>query len=91
MKIKREKEKKNKEFKLNNSMLLFVMLAGYFLLVLSLFTAFELLKLANTLSLIQILSITIPIIVLLYKKSEKTKDILIVIGIYLFILLFVVL
>ena len=89
MKIKREKEKKNKEFKLNNSMLLFVMLAGYFLLVLSLFTAFELLKLANTLSLIQILSITIPIIVLLYKKSEKTKDILIVIGIYLFILLVV--
>ena len=75
MKIKGKKEKKNKEFKLSNSMLLFVMLAGYFLLVLSLFTAFELLKLTNTLSLIQILSITIPIIVLLYKKNEKTKDI----------------
>lgn len=89
MKIKGKKEKKNKEFKLNNSMLLFVMLAGYFLLVLSLFTAFELLKLTNTLSLIQILSITIPIIVLLYKKNAKTKDILIVIGIYLFILLVV--
>lgn len=89
MKIKNKKEKEKKEFKLTSSMTLFVMLACYFLLVLLLFTVFELLKIENTLGLIQIISVIIPIIVFLYQKKEKSKDMLVIIGIYLFILLVV--
>ena len=39
--------KKNKDFKLNNSMILFTMLSAYFLLILVMFTAFQLLKVSN--------------------------------------------
>lgn len=79
--------KKNKDFKLNNSMILFTMLSAYFLLILVMFTAFQLLKVSNFLGIIQILSIIIPIIVLLYKIPKRNKDNVFVIAIYLFILL----
>lgn len=79
--------KKNKGFKLNNSMILFTMLSAYFLLILVMFTAFQLLKVSNFLGIIQILSIIIPIIALLYKIPKRNKDNVFVIAIYLFILL----
>lgn len=79
--------KENKDFKLNNSMILFTMLSAYFLLVLVMFTAFQLLKVSNFLGIIQILSIIIPIIALLYKIPKRNKDNVFVIAIYLFILL----
>jgi hypothetical protein len=79
--------KENKDSKLNNSMILFTMLSAYFLLILVMFTAFQLLKVSNFLGIIQILSIIIPIIVLLYKVPKRNKDNIFVIAIYLFILL----
>ena len=79
--------KENKDFKLNNSMILFTMLSAYFLLILVMFTAFQLLKISNFLGIIQILSIIIPIIALLYKIPKRNKDNVFVIAIYLFILL----
>ncbi len=79
--------KENKDSKLNNSMILFTMLSAYFLLILVMFTAFQLLKVSNFLGIIQILSIIIPIIVLLYKVPKKNKDNIFVIAIYLLILL----
>lgn len=79
--------KENKSFKLNNSMILFTMLSAYFLLILVMFTAFQLLKVSNFLGIIQILSIIIPIIALLYKIPKRNKDNVFVIAIYLFILL----
>lgn len=70
------------------SMKLFTMLSGYFLLVIVLYTLCQFVRFKNCLGLIQILSITIPLIVYLLtiKNRKRLKINLIVIGIYLFLL-----
>lgn len=70
------------------SMKLFFMLSGYFLLVLILFNVFKIIKFNNPLGLIQILSLIIPIIIyLILNKNIKLIKQLIVIGGYLFLLI----
>lgn len=85
MKKNKENITLNKTF--NNSMHLFAMLAGYFLLVLILFSIFQFLNVKNTLELIQIISVIIPIIVFLFKSIDNNKNKIIILVIYLFLLL----
>ena len=97
MKKKKDKEKlkdKLKEkFKLvnimnNDSMKLFSMLSLYFLLVLVIYTLFQFFNFNNGLSIVQILSLIIPIILyLLTNKDKKINVKLTIISIYLFLLL----
>ena len=87
-----KKNKKNKadfisKENFNSSMNLFSLLAGYFLLILILFSIFQFLNIKNMLGLIQILSIIIPIIIYLFKDIDTKKSKIIVIIIYLFLLL----
>lgn len=91
MKKKLEKEKNTPAdiFK-NESMKLFTMLGGYFLLVLVLYTGFQILNInKNCLGIVQLLSVLIPITVyLLAGQQEKSlKKRLITIVSYLLILL----
>ena len=73
----------------NESMKLFTMLSGYFLSVLLLYSIFQFFKIQN-LSLIQILSITIPIIsYLIVNKKNQIKKQLITVVLYLLILLII--
>lgn len=73
----------------NNSMNLFILLASYFLLILLFYTTFQILNIKRTLSLIQILSIVIPIIVylLIDKPRKNLKPTIVIICIYLFLIL----
>ncbi len=87
-----KKNKKNKadfisKENFNSSMNLFSLLAGYFLLILILFSIFQFLNIKNMLGFIQILSIIIPIIIYLFKDIDTKKSKIIVIIIYLFLLL----
>ena len=90
MKIKKEKqEKKAKSFiedmMETDSMKLFTMISSYYLLVLIVFSIMQLLNIIN-LSVVQILSISIPIIIyLLIKNNQSNKKKLITIIIYLLI------
>lgn len=86
-KNKKNKKDANSKENFNSSMNLFSLLAGYFLLVLILFSIFQFLNIKNTLGLIQILSIVIPIIVYLFKDIDTKKSKITVIIIYLFLLL----
>ena len=86
-KNKKNKKDTNLKEKFNSSMNLFSLLAGYFLLVLILFSIFQFLNIKNTLGLIQILSIVIPIIIYLFKDIDTKKSKITVIIIYLFLLL----
>lgn len=86
-KNKKNKKDANSKENFNSSMNLFSLLAGYFLLVLILFSIFQFLNIKNTLGLIQILSIVIPIIIYLFKDIDTKKSKITVIIIYLFLLL----
>ena len=66
---------------------LFSLLAGYFLLVLIFFSIFQFLNVKNTLGLVQILSIIIPIIIYLFRDVDNKKSKVYVIVVYLFLLL----
>lgn len=82
----------NKNKMLNNySMKLFFMLAGYFLLVLALYTICQFVKFDNCLGIVQILSITVPIIIfiLFEKNKDKLKPIIITLCTFLFVLLII--
>jgi len=69
------------------SMNLFTMLSGYFLIVLVLYSLFQFVKISNLL-IIQLLGIIVPIIVYLIKKTKsKLNNKIITIILYLFILI----
>lgn len=93
MKKKKDKEKLKEKFKLvnimnNDSMKLFSMLSLYFLLVLIIYTLFQFINFNSGLSIVQILSLIIPIIVYLLVNKDKTIKVkLIIISTYLFLLL----
>ena len=89
MKTKKEKNKiiVNDNIMNNDSMKLFTMLSGYFLLVLLLFSLLQFINCIN-LNLVQIISIVTPVIVYLMKnKLEENKKKIITIIIYGFFLL----
>lgn len=73
----------------NDSLNLFTMLSGYFLLVLIVYTFFKLLNLKNCLGIVQAISIIIPIIIYLFYslKKKKIKTISIILGSYFFLTL----
>ena len=93
MKMKKDKENLKEIFKLvnfmiNDSMKLFSMLSLFFLLVLVIYTLFQFINFNNGLSIVEILSLIIPLILyLLTNKDKKTKVKLSIISIYLFLLL----
>lgn len=90
MKVKKEKKKIITENLIEkDSMKLFTMLSGYFLLVLLLFSLLQFVKLQN-LCVIQILSITIPLVVyLLVNKEINLKRKIATIVFYLIILIII--
>jgi hypothetical protein len=71
----------------NDSMKLFVMLCGYFLLVLILYSICQIIKFKNCLGLIQILSIMTPIIFYILKNNKWEKKNTIIIVLYLLLTL----
>ena len=73
----------------NDSLNLFTMLSGYFLLVLIIYTFFKLLNFKNCLGIVQAISIITPIVIyLLYSlKKKKIKTISIILGSYFFLTL----
>jgi len=83
--MKKKNKKEKEEIKeLSESMKLFIMLSGYFLLVLILFTIFQILNMNHCLGLIQVLSIITPVVIYLLKnKGLKAKQSIITIAIYL--------
>lgn len=74
----------------NDSLNLFTMLSGYFLLVLIIYTFFKLLNFKNCLGIVQAISIITPIVIyLLYSlKKKKIKTISIILGSYFFLTIF---
>lgn len=88
-KNKKNKNKKNDTINenFNSSMNLFSLLAGYFLLALIFFSIFQFLNVKNTLGLVQILSIIVPIIIYLFRDVDNKKSKIYVIVVYLFLLL----
>lgn len=93
MKNKKSKDKSREKINLisimnNDSMKLFLMLSQYFLLVLVIYTIFQILNLNGLLSIVQSLSLIIPIILyLLVNKNKKVKVKLLTLSVYLFLLL----
>lgn len=81
---------KEKSILNNSSMKLFIMLCGYFLLVLVLYTFFQIIRFEKCLGLVQLLSTIIPIVIylLVLKKKEKLKEVITIIIIFLFFILF---
>lgn len=81
--------KEDNKFLNTYSIKLFYLLAGYFLLVLSLYTLFQFIKFKNCLGVVQILSIIIPIVAILTieKNNKKIKNTIITIMIFLFIII----
>lgn len=73
----------------NESMKLFMMISGYLLLVLVLYSIFQIVNFTSCLGLVQILSILVPIIIYLLNSKKTLKKVLPTILIYLFILLIV--
>ena len=73
----------------NSSMKLFLMLCLYFLGVLILYTACQFIYFTKCLSLVQLLSVTLPIIFyfILLKKNDNIKRSITIIGIFLFLIL----
>ena len=74
----------------NDSLNLFTMLSGYFLLVLIIYTFFKLLNFKNCLGIVLAISIITPIVIyLLYSlKKKKIKTISIILGSYFFLTIF---
>lgn len=74
----------------NDSLNLFTMLSGYFLLVLIIYTFFKLLNFKNCLGIVQAISIITPIVIyLLYSlKKKKIRTISIILGSYFFLTIF---
>lgn len=85
-----KKKIETKENILNNeSMKLFMMISGYLLLVLVLYSIFQFIKFTSCLGLVQILSVLTPIIIYVFNSKRIIKKSLPTILIYLFILLIV--
>ncbi len=82
-------EAKNDNILNNESMKLFMMISGYLLLVLVLYSLFQFINFTSCLGLVQVLSVSIPIIIYILNSKKILKKIIPTVVIYLIILLIV--